>query len=133
MKELLLFNFPKEKSGQAITYNLIKTYDLKVNIIRASIDYNPRGFLLIEIEGDASQVQEGIEYVQSSNVKVTIIDAAIRINRDKCLDCGACCAVCAVDALHIDDNAELHFDKDLCLDCKLCVSACPARAIESIL
>ncbi len=133
MKELLLFNFPKEESGHAITYDLIKHYDLKINIIRASIDYNARGFLLIEIEGEDSQVQSGIDYVKSSHVEVTVVDAGISIDRDKCLDCGACTAVCAVDALSLDDEAQLLFDKDLCLDCKLCVTACPARAIESIL
>lgn len=44
MKEMLLFEFPKEESGHAITYDLIKKYDLKINIIRASIDYNASGF-----------------------------------------------------------------------------------------
>lgn len=133
MKEMLLFEFPKEESGHAITYELIKTYDLKVNIIRASIDYNASGFLLIEIEGDKDTVAQGIKYVKENHVNVTVVDAGIKINKDKCLDCGACTAVCAVDALHLDEEAALYFDKDRCLDCKLCVMACPARAIEAVL
>lgn len=133
MKQMLLFKFPKEESGHAFIYDLIKRYDLKVNIIRASIDYNARGFSLIEVEGDEAQYKAGIDFVSASGVEVSVIDSAIQIDKDKCLNCGACTAVCSVDALYLDDKAKLYFDKDLCLDCKLCVTACPARAIEAVL
>lgn len=133
MKEMLLFEFPKESSGHAVTYDLIKKFDLKINIIRASIDFNAYGFLLVEIEGSEAQVADGIQYLRESHVNVKVVDAGIMIDKDKCLDCGACCAVCAVDALYLDDKDSLYFDKDKCLDCKLCVMACPARAIESVL
>ena len=133
MKQMLLFEFPKEESGHAITYDLIKKYNLKINIIRASIDFNARGFLLVEIEGDEETIEQGVQFVKKNQVDVSIIDSAIRINEDICVSCGACTAVCAVDALYLDDGANLIFDKDKCLDCKLCVTACPARAIEAVL
>lgn len=90
--------------------------------------------MLVEIEGDEKTVAQGIAYAKKTNhVNVNIVDSGIKIHTDKCLDCGACCAVCAVDALHLDETATLYFDKDRCLDCKLCVTACPARAIEAVL
>jgi len=132
MKQMLLFSFPKEESGHAVTYDLIKKFDLKINIIRASIDFNARGFLLVEIEGTQGIVKDGIDYAKANHVDVSVIDSAIRINEEECVNCGACCAVCAVDALYLDDTASLVFDKDKCLDCKLCITACPARAIEAV-
>lgn len=133
MKQMLLFEFPKEESGHAITYDLIKKFNLKINIIRASIDFNARGFLLVEIEGDEGTIEQGVQFVKENQVDVSVIDSAIRINEDVCVSCGACTAVCAVDALYLNDDANLVFDKDKCLDCKLCVTACPARAIEAVL
>jgi ferredoxin len=133
MKQLFLFEFPKEESGHAITYDLIKEFDLKINIIRASIDFNARGFLLVEIEGNEESVKKGIDFAKAKAVEVSVVDSAIRVNEEKCVHCGACSAVCVVDALYLDTKAMLVFDKDKCIDCKLCVKACPARAIEAVL
>lgn len=133
IKQMVLFNFPKEESGEAITYDLIINFQLKINILRASIDFNAQGFLLIEMEGPKSVIQKAISYAKDKKVDVTIIESAININKKKCVDCGACTAVCVVDALYLDDQSKLCFDKNKCLDCKLCVSACPARAIEAVL
>lgn len=132
-KQMVLFNFPKEESGHAITYDLIVKYQLKVNIIRASIDFNAQGFLLVEIEGPDATVLKALDYARENHVEVSIIDSAIKINKDRCVHCGACTAVCVVDALYLDKNAQLNFDSMKCLDCKLCVTACPARAIEAVL
>lgn len=131
-KQMILFNFPKEESGHAITYDLIVKFNLKVNIIRASIDYNAQGFLLVEIEGPEQVIEAGLDFARTNHVEVSVIDSAIQINKQQCVDCGACTAVCAVDALYLDKEAHLNFDAEKCLDCKLCVTACPARAIESI-
>lgn len=133
MKDMLLLNMPKEESGHAVIYNLIKHYDLEINIIRASIDYNAVGFMIVEVNGEDNQIQLGIKHLQDSNIEVQLIDSAILINKETCIDCGACSAVCAVDALYLDEMASLVFDSDKCLDCKMCIAACPERAIESVL
>lgn len=133
MKKMLLFNFPKEESGDTLVYDLIRNFDLRVNILRANIDFNANGFLLVEVEGDQETIRKSMHYAKEANVKVRSIESAILINKEKCVNCGACTAVCAVDALYLDETANLQFDKDKCLDCKLCVSACPTRAIDAIL
>jgi len=133
MKQIVLFDFPKEETRHPIVHDLIKTYDLGVNILRASIDFNARGFLLAELEGDKKVIDDALEYSKNCHVMVNRIESAILIDKEICVNCGACIAVCAVDALYLDEEAELVFDKDLCLDCKLCVTACPARAIRAVL
>ncbi len=133
MKQIVLFDFPREETRHPIVHDLIKTYDLGINILRASIDYNARGFLLAEIDGQEATIDAALQYASTCHVVVNKIESAILIDKETCVDCGACTAVCAVGALKIDENYELVFDKELCLDCKLCVTACPARAIRAVL
>ena len=47
---------------------------------------------------------------------------------DACVSCGACAAVCPVDA--IAEGAE-HYevDADVCIDCGACETECPTEAI----
>jgi Fe-S-cluster-containing hydrogenase component 2 len=49
------------------------------------------------------------------------------------VNCGACTAVCTVDALRLNKDSILEFDNLKCIDCKLCVTACPVRAIDAVL
>jgi len=133
MKQIILFDFPKEEARHPIVNDLIKIFDLQMNILRASIDFNARGFLLAEISGQEDIIDKAIVYARDHHVIVNRIESAILIDKDKCVNCGACTAVCLVDALNMDENSELSFNKDLCVDCKLCVTACPARAIRGVM
>ena len=49
------------------------------------------------------------------------------VNKDECTACGACADVCPVEAITVDDVAEV--DPDLCIDCGACVAVCPVYAI----
>jgi len=49
----------------------------------------------------------------------------------KCVDCGACTAVCNSRALHLDPTSwSLIYDQQQCTGCKLCIKACPMRALK---
>ena len=133
MKQTVLFDFPNEEVKQPIVNDLIKNYNLNVNILRASIDYNGRGFLLSEIEGDEIVFAEALKSVKKNHVIVNIIESAILIDHNICVNCGACTSVCPVDALSMGADASLVFDSNKCIDCKLCVVACPTKAIRDIL
>ena len=132
MKKLLLLSFPNNMTRKAVTYTLVKEYDLVINILRASIDYNIQGFLLIEVEGKEDSINEGIAFLEE-DIDVTIITSAIIVDDRACVNCGACTAVCPVDALSMDAHWQLQFDSEKCVDCKLCVRACPVRAITAVL
>ena len=54
---------------------------------------------------------------------------AVRINKDKCMRCAGCTAVCPKSALELTD-AGLMVDEKLCIECGLCVKACPVGAPE---
>ncbi len=53
---------------------------------------------------------------------------SIRIDRSKCIYCGACAGVCPVLAMRLTDNGLIN-DKEKCTRCGICVKACPAAAL----
>ena len=53
---------------------------------------------------------------------------SIKIDKEKCTACGACVEVCPVDAISLNDKAEV--DEDTCIECGACVDECPVEAIS---
>ena len=132
MVDRLLLYFPAEESGHSLTSHVVKHFDLDINILRASIDVNAEGFLLIDLKGPRERRKKAIEYLMENHVHVREVTASIQIDDKKCVNCGACTAVCKPDALSMSELWEIQFNNDKCIDCKMCVTACPARAIEAI-
>ena len=131
-KVKLLLLFPKQLTGEPITYNLVKNYDLRINILKAQINYNIEGRLLIELEGTEKDIKNAISYLKSQNIIVKKDGTSTYIDFEKCIGCGACVAACEVGALRMDTDNKLVFDTAKCLECMLCVKACPQRIIKNI-
>ncbi|MDF2569306.1 MAG: fer [Sporomusa sp.] len=53
---------------------------------------------------------------------------AYKINSE-CIKCGACAAVCPVDAIS-EGDAQYDIDPGLCIDCGACAAVCPVGAIS---
>ncbi len=49
------------------------------------------------------------------------------VNKELCTACGSCASVCPVDAIAVNEKAEV--DADTCIDCGTCVDECPVKAI----
>lgn len=130
VKVMLLF--PKGTTEEPVAYGLIKNYDLKINILKAHVNYNSEGKLLIEISGKPENVKKGLAYIKQQGVKAVLDGKATSIDFDKCVGCGACIAACEVGALSLDENSKLVFDGTKCLECMLCIKACPRRIITNI-
>jgi ferredoxin len=132
VKTRLLIEFPQQLATEPVTYNLVKKYNLIPNILKAHIDIDMQGLLLIEIEGTKEDIDNGILYMRGLRIKVTPINAAISIDMERCLHCGACVAACEANAITRNVDNKIHFDPKLCRECMLCIKACPLRAIKSI-
>ncbi len=115
--------------NKPIIYDLIKVYDLKCNILRADIDYNLRGHMIMEIEGNSETVSKSIQYLEEQGVTVDFVRNKITVDFDKCVHCGACTAACRIKALYYE-HYELKFDESKCVSCDFCLQACPLKAIE---
>jgi len=54
---------------------------------------------------------------------------AWKVDRKKCLRCGACVSVCPKHALSLGEHG-LENDRSKCISCGICKKACPAGSIE---
>lgn len=124
--------FPPEKVQEPMAYHLVKDFNLKINILRAKVDLNEEGKLLLEIENDAyDSIQRGLDYLQEQGVLVELVDKEILWDENECIHCGCCTAVCRPRALNIGPpDWMLNFDKQKCTACGLCVNACPVNVIR---
>ncbi len=52
----------------------------------------------------------------------------LRIDRDECLSCAACVAVCEPEALLLH-GLELHYSAEACTACAECLRVCPTAAL----
>ena len=130
-KKRIVLTFPEKIVTKPITYQLVKKYDLKFNILRAEITAVIEGKILLEIEGTKEKVDEGIEFLE--NEGITIQDAAKDIVLDKeiCINCGVCPSLCITSALEMNPRTqELVFNKDKCILCGFCQNSCPVNAIK---
>ncbi|WDV44722.1 4Fe-4S binding protein [Clostridiaceae bacterium M8S5] len=96
------------------------------------IKCNENGNFFIEIKGKESEIINAINYLKKEGIGLAQSNISININRNKCVNCGACTAVCEASALNMDANWHIQVDSKKCLTCKSCKRACPTRAISYI-
>ena len=53
------------------------------------------------------------------------------IDREACIDCGACRRYCPVDCIPYE-NLQHHVDLDTCTGCTVCYAVCPADAVLTL-
>ena len=58
------------------------------------------------------------------------INMEIEINKDLCINCGACVDNCPTEALRLEGGDLPAFDKELCIYCGTCIANCPMSAID---
>ncbi|MFC2129616.1 NIL domain-containing protein [Bacteroidota bacterium] len=130
-KRRLVLTFPAERIEEPITYNLVKEYDIIVNILNADITHGKEGNLLIEMKGMKTNLDEALVYLESREVIYSPVVKNIILNSDLCIHCGACSSVCFSDALNMDKKDHtLVFQPENCIACELCIKACPLQLFE---
>lgn len=133
MRTKMILKFPKNVTNEPITYDLVKTYDLRVNILKADINFKLEGYLVFDIDGHSKKIAEALTYLENLGVQADLITNTIEIDEDKCVSCGICTGSCAVRALTLDRTTwDLEYHEQKCVGCNRCVTACPSRAIENI-
>lgn len=131
MKRRLVLTFPRETIEQPITYHLIKDYDLMINILRAKVNPDEEGKLVIEISGEDKNIKDSMAYLKRLNVGIQPLAQDIKWFEDRCTHCTACISICPSGALGINREEMLvSFDSEKCILCRLCILACPFKAVE---
>ncbi|MDQ0285964.1 ferredoxin [Desulfofundulus luciae] len=125
----IVLRFGPEISDKPIIYRLVKDYDLVMNIVKANVNPQKEGIMVLELTGD--NYEQGLKYLREQGVTVQALTHEVVRNEQRCTMCGACTAICPTGALYLDrPGMEVHFDGDNCVICQLCVKACPVRAME---
>ena len=130
-KRRMVLRFPADSVNEPITYNLIKEYDVLINILNADITHGKEGNLLIEMVGDKGNVDKAVIYLGKKKVEISPVVKTILFTESACIHCGACSSVCFPGALEMDpDSRELQFLPEKCVACELCIKACPLQLFE---
>ncbi|OPX88624.1 MAG: pyuvate ferredoxin oxidoreductase subunit delta [Pelotomaculum sp. PtaB.Bin013] len=125
----IILHFGKDISDKPIIYHLAKDYELVFNIIKANVNPNKEGTVVLELTGE--QYAKGLEFLESEGVRVQPLAEQLSRNELKCTSCGACTDICPTGALYLDRSSmEVMFDSDSCVLCQICVKVCPVKAME---
>ncbi|MEA3333179.1 MAG: 4Fe-4S binding protein, partial [Pseudomonadota bacterium] len=128
---IYVLHFNQNNYDKPIVYQLIKNYDLVVNILRAVILPRKESYLVLEIIGDEVLIEQGLTFLKESGVEAESIIKSVKRNEDICTSCGACTAICPTGALYIErPSMKVLFAPESCSACGLCVNVCPPRAME---
>jgi ferredoxin len=126
-----VLKFPARLVDRPIASELVSGYGLVVNILRARVEPDEEGMLVVELTGDKEKVEAGLAHVRGFGVEVEPLSKDITWHEDMCTECTACRSVCPTAALSVSGpGMEVRFDKDECIACELCIPACPYGAVE---
>jgi len=130
----LMLSFPKSETEKPIVYHLVKDYGLVVNIFRARVTPEERGYLVLDVTGTEEDIQRGVQFARGLKVDVNEASVGVSWNAEACTHCGNCLPHCPTDALRIADSAtrEIGFDPRACVECLACLENCPYGACSSL-
>lgn len=132
MRTKMILKFPKSITNKPITYDLVKKFDLRINILKADINFKLEGYLVFDIDGNSKDIADALTYLEALGVNADLITNTISIDKNLCVDCGVCTGSCAVRALAMNrDTWELQYIEQKCVGCNRCLAACPTRAIQN--
>lgn len=125
-KKRYVLKFPPQSGDKPLSYHLVRDFDIRINILKAEVRPGKTGSLVLELEGTAANLKNGIAYLEENQVSCDPLNKKISWNQARCIHCGNCTAVCFAGALEMDHQKwELQFDSEKCIVCELCVPACP--------
>lgn len=129
--ERITLIFSPESYDMPITYHLVKDFDLRINILRAEITPGEEGHLLLDVQGSEENLENALRFLRNENIQVQSADKQIVVNKEACVNCGACTAVCFSQAMVMNrDTWEVEFHSEKCIVCGLCIDACPVLCIR---
>lgn len=131
MIKKVILSFPVDATDRSLTYDLVKLYDIRINILKAEIQAGKSGNLLVELESDEDKLDAGIRYLEQYGVTVSPVSSKVSYDTTRCIDCGMCASSCFSHALTIGaPDWKLHFNPEKCIACKLCLKSCPLKLFK---
>ncbi len=124
-------DFNESNVLESVTYTLVSEFNLKPNVLRADIDGDGSGFMLLSIVGEPENIQKGIEHITDKGFNVRKLKGHITHDYDRCWDCGACVSLCPTKSLYHDPaTMRVLLNTDTCIACGACINSCSVKAIR---
>lgn len=128
MIKKVVLSFPVDATDRSLMYDLVKRYDIRINILKAEIEAGKSGKLLVELEADDLLLEQGLAFLIDNGVSVSPLASKISYDESRCINCGNCASACFSHALTIGEpDWILKFNPEKCIVCKLCLKSCPLK------
>jgi MinD superfamily P-loop ATPase len=126
----ILLRFSEKIVEEPIVSQIVLELKVPINILTAHVN-SKGGEVLAEVPDES--LDKIIKAFRKRGATVSL-PKLIEVEAEKCISCGACVALCPVEAITIDQDASIVFNKEKCVGstCSVCVDACPGRAIKSV-
>lgn len=127
----IVLHFPREIVEQPLICRLAKKYDIEFSVLRAEVEQDIGGMMVLGLHGQELVVREALAYLEEKGVRIEPLQQDIHLDAKKCTHCGACVGQCPTGALAVDPTTwRVALDSEKCIACQYCVPACPYRAIS---
>jgi Fe-S-cluster-containing hydrogenase component 2 len=126
----ILLRFSENIVEEPIVSQVVLELKVPINILTAFVN-SKGGEVLVDVP--EYTVEKTVEAFRKRGAKVSV-PKLVEVDSEKCVSCGACVALCPVEAITRDDDFAIVFNKEKCVGstCGACVDACPKRAIKSV-
>ncbi len=130
----VLLSFPRSETEKPIVSQLVKNYDLEINIFRAKVTPEEYGYLVLDVSGSEEDIRRGMDWVKTFNVTVNESTVGVAWSAERCTHCGNCLPHCPTGALRIVDQRTraVSFAAAECVECLACLTNCPYGACSSV-
>jgi Fe-S-cluster-containing dehydrogenase component len=130
-KAKYVFRFPPRLIDTPFAGRLVAEFKLNVNILRARVEPDEEGLLVMELTGAQNNVTAALESARSIGIEVHPLCKEITWHPELCVQCTACRTACRTGALRVRvPEMTVTFEKDRCIACELCIAACPYKALN---
>lgn len=124
-----MLKIPSDVVDSPILASTVLKTGILVNILRAKVDYD-EGTIIISIIGNEREQKKVVNALIKGGIEVIKLKKNITNDVDKCIDCGACIALCPTNAISFTEDWSIKVEGDKCIRCGACVEACPLRSLS---
>lgn len=133
MTKRLVLSFPPHLIERPVTFELVRNYNLKINILRARITPREQGRLVVEVTGNKKDLDSGLRFLDEMNVEAKALAQDVKYHEERCIECSACTSICPTGALSVQrPEMQVSFQHEKCIACELCIPVCPYGVMEII-
>lgn len=131
MEKKFRIDFDESNVLESVTYTLVSEFNLRPNVLRADIDGDGSGFMLLSIVGEKDEIVKGMTHIRDIGFGVRELSGHIFHDYERCWSCGACVSLCPTKSIYHDpETMEVRLNTSTCIACGSCINACSVKAIQ---